>query len=102
MHAKGFRRHRQRIQPPVLRPCELVLQPCLRLREPGRRSGPILLKDVATVFFDLKEEESFSRVNGMESISITLINDAQSNLIDLSHRTISVVNQLTNACSLWN
>lgn len=56
--------------------------------------GPILLKDVATVFFDLKEEESFSRVNGMESISITLINDAQSNLIDLSHRTISVVNQL--------
>lgn len=56
--------------------------------------GPVLLKDVATVFFDLKEETSFSRVNGKEAISVSLVNDAQANLIDLSHRTIDVINGL--------
>ena len=56
--------------------------------------GPILLKDVAEVFFDLKEETSYSRVNGMEAISVSLVNDAQSNLIDLSHRALAVVEQL--------
>jgi multidrug efflux pump subunit AcrB/ABC-type multidrug transport system ATPase subunit len=56
--------------------------------------GPVLLKDVATVFFDLKEETSFSRVNGKEAISVSLVNDAQANLIDLSHRTIDVINKL--------
>jgi multidrug efflux pump subunit AcrB/ABC-type multidrug transport system ATPase subunit len=56
--------------------------------------GPILLKDVATVFFDLKEETSFSRVNGKEAISVSLINDAQANLIDLSHRTTEAIDRL--------
>lgn len=56
--------------------------------------GPILLKDVATLFFDLKEEVSYSRVNGKEAISVSLVNDAQANLIDLSHRTIAAVNRL--------
>jgi multidrug efflux pump subunit AcrB/ABC-type multidrug transport system ATPase subunit len=57
-------------------------------------SGPVLLKDVATIFFDLKEETSFSRVNGKEAISVSLVNDAQANLIDLSHRTIDVIDKL--------
>lgn len=56
--------------------------------------GPVLLKDIATIFFDLKEETSFSRVNGKEAISVSLVNDAQANLIDLSHRTIAVVDDL--------
>jgi multidrug efflux pump subunit AcrB/ABC-type multidrug transport system ATPase subunit len=56
--------------------------------------GPVLLKDVATIFFDLKEETSYSRVNGKEAISVSLANDAQANLIDLSHRTIEIVNSL--------
>jgi multidrug efflux pump subunit AcrB/ABC-type multidrug transport system ATPase subunit len=56
--------------------------------------GPVLLKDIATIFFDLKEETSFSRVNGKEAISVSLVNDAQANLIDLSHRTIAVINDL--------
>ncbi len=56
--------------------------------------GPVLLKDIATVFFDLKEETSFSRVNGKEAISISLVNDAQVNLIDLSHRTTEVIDRL--------
>jgi multidrug efflux pump subunit AcrB/ABC-type multidrug transport system ATPase subunit len=56
--------------------------------------GPVLLKDVATVFFDLKEETSFSRVNGKEAISVSLVNDAQANLIDLSHRTTAAIDRL--------
>ncbi len=58
--------------------------------------GPIFLKDVATLFFDLKEETSYSRVNGKESISVSLLNDAQANLIDLSHRTQEVIEQLND------
>ena len=53
--------------------------------------GPILLKDVATLFFDLKEETSFSRVDGKDAISVTLVNDSQANAIELSHRVIEAV-----------
>ncbi|MDR0973563.1 MAG: efflux RND transporter permease subunit, partial [Prevotellaceae bacterium] len=56
--------------------------------------GPIYLKDVATVFFDLKEETSYSRVNGKDAISVSLQNDAQMNMIELSHRTLDVIEQL--------
>lgn len=56
--------------------------------------GPVLLKDIATIFFDLKEETSYSRVNGKEAISVSLVSDAQANLIDLSHRTLDAVEQL--------
>lgn len=50
-------------------------------------SGPVYLKDIATIFFDLKEETTLSRVNGKEAISVTLVNDAQVNLLELSNRT---------------
>ena len=56
--------------------------------------GPILLKDVAKVYFGTKEETSFSRVNGKNAVSISLVNDAQSNLIDLSHNTLAVIAKL--------
>ncbi|HZK96320.1 MAG TPA: efflux RND transporter permease subunit, partial [Prolixibacteraceae bacterium] len=56
--------------------------------------GPILLKDVAKVYFGTKEETSYSRVNGKDAVSITLVNDAQSNLIDLSHKTLAVIAKL--------
>ena len=48
--------------------------------------GPIYLKDVATIFFDYKDESTISRVNGKDAISVTLINGAQENLIELSKR----------------
>ena len=59
--------------------------------------GPILLKDVAKVYFGTKEETSYSRVNGKDAVSITLVNDAQSNLIDLSHNTLAVIAKLNVA-----
>ena len=47
--------------------------------------GPIYLKDVAEVYFGVKEVETISRINGMESVSMVLYNESQANLIDLSH-----------------
>lgn len=48
--------------------------------------GPIYLKDVASVFFGVKEEESISRVNGLDAVSMLLVSSSEANLIDLSHR----------------
>jgi multidrug efflux pump subunit AcrB/ABC-type multidrug transport system ATPase subunit len=61
--------------------------------------GPVRLKDIATVFFDRKEETTYSRVDGKEAVSISLVNDSQSNLIELSHRTLVVVNELNRRLS---
>jgi multidrug efflux pump subunit AcrB len=48
--------------------------------------GPVYLKDVADVYFGVKEEESISRVNGLDAVSIMLVSDSQANLIDLSKK----------------
>ncbi len=48
--------------------------------------GPIYLKDVASVFYGVKEETSLSRVNGLDAVSMMLVSDSQANLIDLSHK----------------
>jgi len=57
-------------------------------------SGPILLKDVAEVRFGVKEETSFSRVNGKDAVTILLVNDSQANLIELSKATRKIVSKL--------
>ncbi len=57
-------------------------------------TGPILLKDVAKVYYGTKEVTSYSRVNGKDAVSITLVNDAQSNLIELSTKTLAVIEKL--------
>jgi len=59
-----------------------------------KEAGPVLLKDVATVYFGVKEQTSYARVNGMESVSITLVADSQVNIIDISHSVKTVVDQL--------
>jgi multidrug efflux pump subunit AcrB/ABC-type multidrug transport system ATPase subunit len=57
-------------------------------------SGPILLRDIADIFFGVKEQTSYSRVNGLDAVTVSLVNDNQANLIDLSHKTIKEVNDL--------
>lgn len=57
-------------------------------------TGPVLLKDVATIFFDQKDETSYSRVNGKDAVSVSLVNDSQSNLIELSHRVTETIDRL--------
>lgn len=59
-----------------------------------RNEGPVLLRDVAEIFFGVKEQSSYSRVNGMDAVTITLVNDNQANLIDLSHEAVKQVNEL--------
>lgn len=57
-------------------------------------SGPIFLKDVAEIFYDLKEEETYNRVNGKEAVAISLINESQRNIIDLSKKVENTINRL--------
>lgn len=57
-------------------------------------NGPVLLKDVAEVKFGVKEETSYSRVNGKDAVTIMLVNDSQANLIKLSESTKKVIAQL--------
>ena len=59
-----------------------------------KTAGPVLLRDVAEIFFGVKEQSSYSRVNGLDAVTITLVNDNQANLIDLSHEAIDQVNEL--------
>ena len=59
-----------------------------------KTNGPVLLKDVAEIIYGVKEQSSYSRVNGLDAVTISLANDNQANLIDLSHATIRQVNEL--------
>jgi multidrug efflux pump subunit AcrB/ABC-type multidrug transport system ATPase subunit len=53
--------------------------------------GPLLLGDVADVFFGVKEQTTLSRVNGKDAVSIQVSRDPQANLIALSERTLAMV-----------
>lgn len=56
--------------------------------------GPLLLSDVADVFFGVKEQTSLSRVNGKDAVSIRLSKDTQANLISLSDKTLEAIDAL--------
>jgi multidrug efflux pump subunit AcrB/ABC-type multidrug transport system ATPase subunit len=59
-----------------------------------KEQGPVLLRDVASVYFGVKEQTTYSRVNGMESVTMNLVADAQVNMIELSASVTKVVEQL--------
>ncbi|MBA4321567.1 MAG: ABC transporter ATP-binding protein, partial [Odoribacter sp.] len=59
-----------------------------------KKSGPVLLRDIAEIFYGVKEQISYSRVNGLDAVTVTLVNDNQANLINLSHKAIDQVNAL--------
>jgi multidrug efflux pump subunit AcrB/ABC-type multidrug transport system ATPase subunit len=50
-----------------------------------KKQGSIKLKDIATINYGVKKEDSYSRVNGKESVTLQLVSDAQSNIIELSN-----------------
>lgn len=56
--------------------------------------GPVYLKNIADVLFGVKEEESISRVNGLDAVSIMLVSDSQANLIDLSEKVLEHIDAL--------
>ncbi len=47
-------------------------------------SQNVKLKDIATIHFGLKEQQSYSRVNGKEAVTIQLTRDSQANQIELA------------------
>jgi multidrug efflux pump subunit AcrB/ABC-type multidrug transport system ATPase subunit len=59
-----------------------------------KKTGPVLLRDVAEIFYGVKEQSSYSRVNGLDAVTVTLVNDNQANLINLSHKAIDQVSRL--------
>lgn len=58
--------------------------------------GPLLLSDVADVFFGVKEQTSLSRVNGKDAVSIRISKDPQANLIALSEKTLEAIDAINN------
>lgn len=60
------------------------------------QQGPVLLKDIATITFGVKEVTTISRVNTLEAVTISLVNDNQANLIDLSHKALETVSRLND------
>jgi len=59
-----------------------------------REPGSVKLKDISEIRFGHKNQDSYSRVNGKESVTMTLTRDTQSNLIDLSHRVKREIEKL--------
>ena len=59
-----------------------------------KEEGKIKLKDIADIRFGVKEQKSYSRVNGKEAVTIQLTRDAQSNIIDLSDNVIEKIEDL--------
>lgn len=57
-------------------------------------SVPLYLKDVAEIRFDVKEENSISRINGKDAVTVQLLRDTRVNLIALSHQTRVLIDKL--------
>lgn len=62
-----------------------------------RREGSVLLGDVADIYFGVKRENSISRINGKETLTIRLSRESQVNLIELSDATRAVVDELNGS-----
>ncbi len=62
-----------------------------------KADGPVLLKDISEIEFGVKEDDSYSRVNGMEAVSVSISKDAQVNLIDLSKSTLAQLDDINAA-----
>lgn len=56
--------------------------------------GPVLLKDIAEIHFGIKEEDSYSRVNGKEVITCIVAKSPQVNVIELSERVRAEIDKL--------
>ncbi|MBN1790204.1 MAG: efflux RND transporter permease subunit [Bacteroidales bacterium] len=64
-----------------------------------REQGSVRLKDVADIRFGYKNQDSYSRVNGKEAVTIQLTRDTQSNMIDLADRVKDEIAELNKDLS---
>ncbi len=56
--------------------------------------GPVLLGDIADISFGVREEESISRVNGKNAVTVELTRESQVNLIELASTVRSVIDEI--------
>ena len=61
-----------------------------------KEPGSVKLKDIAEIKFGVKEEESYSRVDGKEAVTVELTRDTQSNMIELSHKVRDQIDNLND------
>ena len=59
-----------------------------------KEQGKIRLKDIADIHYGVKKQESYSRVNGKEAVTISLTKDSQANIIALANNVIEQVDRL--------
>jgi multidrug efflux pump subunit AcrB/ABC-type multidrug transport system ATPase subunit len=59
-----------------------------------QEAGQVRLKDVADIRFGFKDQDSYSRVNGKEAVTLQLTRDTQSNMIDLANRVTGEIKEL--------
>ncbi len=59
-----------------------------------KEDGKIKLKDIAKIKYGVKEQKSYSRVNGKDAVTITITRDSQANMIDLANAIIDRIDIL--------
>jgi len=59
-----------------------------------KATGPVFLRDVADIYFGAQEQTTISRVNGKESITVSLVRESRMNQIRLSHETLDAIKRL--------
>ncbi len=61
-----------------------------------KEQGKIKLKDIAEIHYGVKEQDSYSRVNGKEAVTISLTKDSQANVIALANSVKTQLDILNN------
>lgn len=64
-----------------------------------KEQGPLLLKHIATIVDGGAEVESIARINGMESVSVSLFRNQEANLLSLSKKTRQIIDNLNQKVS---
>ncbi|MFT3739599.1 MAG: efflux RND transporter permease subunit [Breznakibacter sp.] len=59
-----------------------------------KSDATIRLKDVASVRFGVSEDDSYSRVNGKDAVTMTLARESKVNLLDLADRVLAEVGEV--------
>jgi multidrug efflux pump subunit AcrB/ABC-type multidrug transport system ATPase subunit len=62
-------------------------------------SDNVKLKDIGTIRFGLKEQDSYSRVNGKEAVTLQLTRDSQSNIIELAETVEALIASINDEFS---
>lgn len=65
-----------------------------------KKEGPLRLEQIATIVDGGAERETIARINGLESITLSLVRDRQANLLELSSSTRSEIDRLNQKLAI--